>query len=72
VEYCEQAELEHPVMLLEPLAFVLGDQLNRLCAKLEAHAMATNQIEMRLGWKNRTEHVRVSGCLCRCAIPKRS
>lgn len=59
VEYCEQAELEHPVMLLEPLAFVLGDQLNRLCAKLEAHVMATNQIEMRLGLKNRTEHVRV-------------
>ena len=43
----EAVELEYPLVLLEPLAFLLGRLLEQLCARLGAHALATQ--ELRLG-----------------------
>ncbi len=44
----EAAELEYPIDLLEPLAFLLNHMLEQLCARLEARALATNEIRLRL------------------------
>ena len=44
----ETMELEYPVSLLEPLAFVLGRLLEQLCARLEAWALATNELRLTL------------------------
>lgn len=44
----EAAELEYPVDLLEPLAFVLNRMLEQLCARLAARALATNELRVRL------------------------
>jgi protein ImuB len=45
----EMIELEYPLVLLEPLAFLLGRLLERLCARLEAHALATQELRLDLG-----------------------
>ena len=44
----EAVELEHPLMLLEPLAFLLGRLLDQLCARLSARALATQELRLRL------------------------
>ena len=44
----EAAELEYPVDLMEPLAFLLNRMLEQLCARLAARALATNEIKLRL------------------------
>jgi len=44
----EAAELEYPVELLEPLAFLLNHMLEQLCTRLAARALATNEIKLRL------------------------
>ena len=44
----EAAELEYPVELLEPLAFLLNHMLEQLCTRLGARALATNEIKLRL------------------------
>ena len=55
----EQAiELEHPVDELEPLSFILSRLLNQLCANLNASALATNELRLRMKLENRTEHER--------------
>src|SRR4029434_1355479 len=41
-------ELEHPVEELEPLSFILSRLLNQLCANLIEHALATNELKLRL------------------------
>src|SRR6202035_2583733 len=52
----EVIELEYPLVLLEPLAFLLGRLLERLCARLEAHALATQELrldlELQNGWQS--------------------
>jgi protein ImuB len=51
----EVIELEYPLVLLEPLAFLLGRLLERLCARLQAHALATQELrlclELENGWQ---------------------
>jgi protein ImuB len=51
----EVVELEYPLVLLEPLAFLLGRLLEQLCARLEAHALATQELrlclELENGWQ---------------------
>src|SRR5271166_5076055 len=51
----EVIELEYPLVLLEPLAFLLGRLLERLCARLEARALATQELrlclELENGWQ---------------------
>jgi len=44
----EAMELEYPVELLEPLAFILGRLLDQLCARLSARSLATNEIRLQL------------------------
>ncbi|HVP51116.1 MAG TPA: DNA polymerase Y family protein [Terriglobales bacterium] len=49
LKFEETMELEYPVALLEPLAFVLGRLLEHLCALLGARALATNELRLVLG-----------------------
>jgi protein ImuB len=44
----EALELEHPVALLEPLAFLLNRMLERLCVRLAARALAIQELRLRL------------------------
>jgi protein ImuB len=54
----EEAELEYPLELLEPLMFVLAQLLNGLRARLASHGLATNELRLRLKLENRGEHTR--------------
>jgi protein ImuB len=51
----EVIELEYPLVLLEPLAFLLGRLLEQLCARLEVRALATQELrlclELENGWQ---------------------
>jgi protein ImuB len=55
----EEIELEYPVELLEPLAFVLARLVNGLATALATRALATNQLRLLLKLENRTTHERV-------------
>jgi len=48
VGFDQSLELEHPVTELEPLSFILSRLLNQLCASLNAQALATNELHLRL------------------------
>lgn len=48
----EATELEHPLEMLEPLAFVLNRMLESLCARLQARALATNELRLRIELEN--------------------
>jgi protein ImuB len=52
LHFAEEADLEYPVELLEPLAFVLARLLNSLCARLASHGLATNELRLRLKLEN--------------------
>jgi protein ImuB len=58
VHFEEEAELEYPVELLEPLLFVLAGLLSGLRARLVSHGLATNELRLRLKLENRGEHIR--------------
>jgi protein ImuB len=45
----EAVELEHPVVLLEPLAFLLNRLLEQICARLAARALNTQELRLTLG-----------------------
>jgi protein ImuB len=51
----EVIDLEYPLVLLEPLAFLLGRLLEQLCARLGARALATQELrlclELENGWQ---------------------
>jgi protein ImuB len=55
----ETIELEHPLVLLEPLPFLLNQMLERLCARLGARALATQELRLELelvsGWRSEDE-----------------
>ncbi|MGH9579646.1 MAG: DNA polymerase Y family protein [Terriglobales bacterium] len=51
--FAESLELEFPVATLEPLAFVLARLLQQLCARLQARALATNELQLRLELESR-------------------
>jgi protein ImuB len=44
----EVLELEHPLVLLEPLAFLLARMLEQLCARLAARALAAQELHLRM------------------------
>src|SRR5450755_2928845 len=44
----EAIELEYPLVLLEPLAFLLSRLLDQLCARLGARALATQELNLDL------------------------
>ena len=54
----DEIELEYPVELLEPLAFLLARLLNGLTGSLATRALATNELRLRLRLENRTTHER--------------
>ncbi len=58
LHFAEEAELEYPLELLEPLMFVLAQLLHALRARLSSHGLATNALRLRLQLENRGEHAR--------------
>ena len=44
----ETVELDYPIVLLEPLAFLLNRLLEQLCARLAARALATQELRLTL------------------------
>ena len=58
VGFEQSIELEHPIAELEPLSFMLSRLLNQLCANLNAQALATNELRLRLRLGDKTEHER--------------
>jgi len=50
----EAVELEHPIVLLEPLAFLLNRLLEQLCARLGSRALATQELRLTLKLSNLT------------------
>lgn len=44
----EAIELEYPVVLLEPLAFLLCRMLEQICARLSSRALATQELKLYL------------------------
>jgi protein ImuB len=58
VRFEDEIELEYPVELLEPLAFLLARLLNGLTTRLATRALATNELRLRLRLENRATHER--------------
>jgi protein ImuB len=54
----QSMELEHPLELLEPLAFLLSRFLNELCEALDRNGLSTNQAEVTLSLEDKSEFVR--------------
>ena len=52
LKFEEAAELEYPVTLLEPLAFILGRMLDQLSKRLEARSLATHELRLTLELEN--------------------
>ncbi len=48
----EAIELEFPIVLLEPLAFLLNRLLDQICARLAARALHTQELQLTLGLQN--------------------
>ena len=51
-----EMELDYPVELLEPLAFIIARLLGEVCGALAARSLATNEIRLRLVLENAPEH----------------
>ena len=56
LEFEADLELEYPVELLEPLAFILARLLNDVCGRLGGRALATNEIRLRLDLEQGPAH----------------
>jgi protein ImuB len=53
----ETIELEYPLVLLEPLAFLLARLLDQLCARLNARSLSTQELTLTLTLEcNRADH----------------
>jgi protein ImuB len=48
----EAIELEHPIVLLEPLAFLLNRLLEQICARLGSRALSTQELRLTLDLEN--------------------
>jgi protein ImuB len=55
----DHIELDYPVELLEPLAFVLARLINGLATSLATRALSTNEIRLQLKLENRALHERI-------------
>ena len=51
----EDIELEYPIVLLEPLAFLLNRMLELLCVRLAARALAAQELRLRLDLVQKSE-----------------
>jgi protein ImuB len=54
----DEIELDYPVELLEPLAFLMARLMNGLAIRLATRALATNELRVRLKLENRGTHER--------------
>jgi protein ImuB len=52
----DEIELEYPVELLEPLAFLLARLVNGLATRLATRALATDELRLRLTLENRATY----------------
>ena len=52
LQFEEAQELEFPLVLLEPLAFLLHRMLEQLCARLEARALAAQELRLQMMLEN--------------------
>jgi len=48
----EAVEMEHPIVLLEPLAFLLNRLLEQICARLASRALSTQELRLTLELEN--------------------
>jgi protein ImuB len=46
--FAESVELEYPIVLLEPLAFLLNRMLEQVCARLRTRALAVQELHLNL------------------------
>jgi protein ImuB len=51
----EAVELEYPIVLLEPLAFVLNRLLEQICARLASRALAVQELHLTLDLETRPQ-----------------
>ena len=51
----EAVELEYPLVLLEPLAFLLNRMIEQLCSRLSARAFASQELRLRLQLETRIQ-----------------
>ena len=58
LHFADELELEYPVELLEPLAFVLARLLGGLTTRLATRGLATDELRLRLKLEDRTVHQR--------------
>jgi protein ImuB len=49
-------ELEYPIAQLEPLSFIFARLLNQICAGLQTHALATNELHVQMKLENKSAH----------------
>jgi protein ImuB len=56
--FANSLELDHPIAELEPLSFIFARLLHQLCAALNAHALATNALQVQLQLTDQTVHER--------------
>jgi len=71
----EAVELEYPLVLLEPLAFLLQRMLNQLCARLAARALAAQELRLKLelenGWQSEDGEIRALSAALNPELPSR-
>jgi protein ImuB len=53
--FAESVELEHPILLLEPLAFLLNRMLEQVCARLANRALAAQELRLELKLEQHVE-----------------
>ena len=51
-------ELEHAIVELEPLSFILARLLNQICASLNSYALSTNELLVRMQLEDQSLHER--------------
>jgi protein ImuB len=56
--FANSLELDHPIAELEALSFIFARLLHQLCAALNAHALATNELQVQLQLEDQTVHER--------------
>jgi protein ImuB len=61
----DEIELDYPVDLLEPLAFLLSRMINGLATRLATRALATDELRLRLALETRATHE----CTLRLPVP---
>jgi len=56
--FASSFELDYPIAELEPLSFIFARLLNQVCASLNAYALATNELLVRMLLENQATHER--------------